>query len=100
MIETNGLLDEDIHQLGGIVGSLQRYRRLEMLVGEIVATLNMERNKPHIDPGLLKIAIGWQRQFAKLGADDARCEYGVADGDFCESCNKEYKRAAKAAGLE
>jgi proline dehydrogenase len=32
--------------------------------------------------------------------DDYRCEHGVSDGDWCDSCNKEYKRAARAAGLE
>lgn len=24
------------------------------------------------------------------------CEHGVADGDWCDSCNREYKRAARA----
>lgn len=28
------------------------------------------------------------------------CEHGVADGDWCEPCAKEYKRAAREAGLE
>jgi hypothetical protein len=28
------------------------------------------------------------------------CEHGVADGDFCEPCNKEYKRARLADGDE
>lgn len=28
------------------------------------------------------------------------CEHGILDGEYCEPCNLEYKRAAKAAGLE
>jgi hypothetical protein len=29
-----------------------------------------------------------------------RCEHGVPDGEYCEPCNREYKRAAREAGLE
>jgi hypothetical protein len=28
-----------------------------------------------------------------------RCEHGVPEGDWCEPCNKEYKRAAREHGL-
>ncbi len=33
----------------------------------------------------------------RLTFSEGFCEHGVADGDFCEPCNKEYKRAAKEA---
>lgn len=29
-----------------------------------------------------------------------RCEHGIPEGEWCDPCNKEYKRAAKAAELE
>ena len=31
-------------------------------------------------------------QLAKPQAE--RCEHGIADGEYCEPCNREYKRAA------
>jgi hypothetical protein len=39
---------------------------------------------------------------AAIAANKRRpqCEHGVPEGDWCEPCNKEYKRAAQAAGLE
>ena len=44
-------------------------------------------------------------QFCKLSASIAankkrpHCEHGITEGDWCEPCNKEYKRAAKEHGL-
>lgn len=29
-----------------------------------------------------------------------RCEHGIEDYEYCEQCSKEYKRAAREAGLE
>jgi hypothetical protein len=28
------------------------------------------------------------------------CEHGIREGDWCEPCNKEYKRAARESGIE
>lgn len=36
---------------------------------------------------------------ANYAAGYPRCEHGISEGDWCEPCNKEYKRAAKAAGF-
>ena len=68
-VDLSELFMEDAHQLEGISASLKRYRKLEELVSEIVATLNIERNRPSIHPELLKIADGWKTRLAKLGAD-------------------------------
>lgn len=32
--------------------------------------------------------------------DVIHCEHGIADGEYCEVCSKEYKRAAREAGHE
>jgi len=45
-------------------------------------------------------------EFRKLSAVIAtnkrrpQCEHGVIEGDWCDPCNKEYKRAAREAGIE
>ena len=30
------------------------------------------------------------------GIGPPRCEHGITEGEYCEACNKEYKRAAEA----
>ncbi len=39
---------------------------------------------------------GWRtiETFEKLAAIPVVCEHGIPDGDWCEPCNREYKRAA------
>jgi hypothetical protein len=34
----------------------------------------------------------------KYEPEPGYCEHGVAEGDWCEPCNREYKRAAEAGG--
>jgi hypothetical protein len=34
------------------------------------------------------------------GDEPGLCEHGIPDGDFCEPCNREYKRAAQEAETE
>lgn len=43
---------------------------------------------------------GWRtiETFEKLAEAVLVCEHGVKDGDWCEPCNKEMKRAAQAEG--
>lgn len=41
----------------------------------------------------------WRMILAAEG-DTIHCEHGVAYGEYCEVCNKEYKRAAREAGYE
>ncbi|MDD4888678.1 MAG: hypothetical protein PHU85_02015 [Phycisphaerae bacterium] len=33
-------------------------------------------------------------------AEGACCEHGIADGEYCRACNREYKRAARENGFE
>lgn len=37
---------------------------------------------------------------ARRWRDGVACEHGVADGDWCEACAAEYKKARKENGYE
>jgi hypothetical protein len=65
-------------------------------------------NQWHPDPQWLLDAIDVKKQvvktFAMLGihswktVGDTHCEHGVPEMEYCEPCNREYKRARKEAG--
>lgn len=38
------------------------------------------------------------RSFLAGEPSGSKCEHGIAEGDWCEPCNKEYKRAAREHG--
>lgn len=42
----------------------------------------------------LKLAVEW---IAEHPEHEAKCEHRIDDGDWCEPCNLEYKRAALEA---
>lgn len=33
-------------------------------------------------------------------AEEIHCEHGIWDGNYCDKCNAEYKRASREAGYE
>jgi hypothetical protein len=62
---------------------------------------------PRSDPPFneqVKLCGGCAEKVAKAYQDALRdagvCGHGVADGEYCEPCNKEYKRARKESGDE
>lgn len=41
-----------------------------------------------------------RKMMAEIEGEAIHCEHGIADGEYCEACSKEYKRAAREAGYE
>jgi hypothetical protein len=93
--------DDNCISVGGLAVKVaaveKRHDDLLDLANEMVATLLMERNVPVVHPDLKAQALIWQDRLRRI---DSRtfCEHGIADGDYCETCNKAYKKAAAENG--
>lgn len=57
---------------------------------------------PEIERKALAISNEFRRRDESVGicGEIICCEHGVRDGDWCDPCNAEYKRAAKEQGHE
>lgn len=54
--------------------------------------------------GQLKLCEGCSQRVHDAYRENLReagiCDHGVNDGEYCEECNREYKRARREAGAE
>jgi proline dehydrogenase len=93
------MTDKDMNRLIRDMDNLLDRSRIAMVVmRDIVQAANIKGET--ICSGVICDIDSLHELMIEQQRDDYRCEHGVSDGDWCDSCNKEYKRAARAAGLE
>jgi hypothetical protein len=98
-------MHRDKPQLSGndVADADARHATREAVVRRACEVMGWEYKTSPVYAGIRQVALGnavaisVEKLHAILDRISPRpelCEHGIADGDYCESCNREYKRAA------